>query len=183
MRVVLLAFASVISIGMLATVGILWRASDRQCRDVEAASTRVRIDMTCCGGTLQLGVAVPRPSITPLHRAGLFGQMWRAEIVSPTPSLGVVGGDWWWIGRVPIRARLGDATVRWGNDPGRETAWLVIKAPCWSFACVLGVLSLALCTLAARVYRRPLIPGRCLRCGYDLRATPKRCPECGLGGS
>jgi hypothetical protein len=50
--------------------------------------------------------------------------------------------------------------------------------PLWSLALAAGVLP----TYAFAIQRRHTsrrIRGLCSRCGYDLRATPERCPECG----
>jgi hypothetical protein len=48
----------------------------------------------------------------------------------------------------------------------------------WFAAAVTGALPLVWCVRRRRAYLRWKV-GRCFCCGYDLRATPGRCPECG----
>ena len=53
-----------------------------------------------------------------------------------------------------------------------------LRAPYWCPAGLLAALPVG--RLIARVpRRRGRPPHACRRCGYDLRATPARCPECG----
>src|SRR5207247_7519797 len=71
------------------------------------------------------------------------------------------------------------STARWrGFSYTREPLETGFTVPAW----LLLIASVALpvktvCALARQ--RRRLILGRCCKCGYDLRATPARCPECG----
>lgn len=56
---------------------------------------------------------------------------------------------------------------------------LACTLPAW--ALVLMLIMLPVFRLIAVTRRRHRIPpGHCLRCGYDLRASSGRCPECGL---
>src|SRR6185295_8800086 len=60
--------------------------------------------------------------------------------------------------------------------PGTVGAYRQWTAPFW-FACLITA-ALPAWRLHRLIRRRPP-PGHCPICGYDLRATPKRCPECG----
>jgi hypothetical protein len=54
----------------------------------------------------------------------------------------------------------------------------VLVVPCWSAAVLFSLLP-AVWIGAAYRRRRRLRRGCCPACGYDLRASPDRCPECG----
>ncbi len=65
--------------------------------------------------------------------------------------------------------------------PG-QTKWVrrtrFISVPAWMILVVTAPLSAWWMVNARRQRRRKRI-GLCAYCGYDLRATPQRCPECG----
>ena len=52
--------------------------------------------------------------------------------------------------------------------------WLLVVA-----ALALPTLRLSLVVFRRRRSGRAASQGLCARCGYDLRATPDKCPECG----
>ncbi len=70
--------------------------------------------------------------------------------------------------RVSTRKFLGAMTI--GDN-------YLFSIPYWLL--LIGTLSVPLTALLMRVWGKRLRPGHCVECDYDLRASTRRCPECG----
>jgi hypothetical protein len=64
----------------------------------------------------------------------------------------------------------------------RDYRFHVLSAPLWFVVGVFAVLPLvaSVRVTRGRVRKRRRARGLCLACGYDLRASPNQCPECGV---
>ena len=95
----------------------------------------------------------------------------------------------WWPDRTGIdwgneRYRLlvrTDAQRVSKDDPiySERRAWVVLPFWCWLLPCAFFPLVWAVQLRKGLRWRRRQYLGQCLVCGYDLRATPDGCPECG----
>jgi hypothetical protein len=74
--------------------------------------------------------------------------------------------------------RLGFWSITGWTSSGPLRRWIV---PYWFLLLLTSVPSALWLAVHLRQRRRRQrrAAGRCLQCGYDLRATPDRCPECG----
>lgn len=84
--------------------------------------------------------------------------------------------------QVPVRYGFGRKDDRPRTSLGRTDVEHFAVAPAWLTAVGLAVVPMVWVIRYARRGRR-IRMGRCRACGYDLRATPERCPECGTTGA
>jgi hypothetical protein len=69
-----------------------------------------------------------------------------------------------------------------GSRYGFEGRMIAVQAP-WVLVALIACLPAAVIVVVSRRRAMRVIGGKCLNCGYDMRATPERCPECGAVAS
>jgi hypothetical protein len=174
---------TVLSLLLCVAVCVLWVRSYTVIDTIEYLSIDPAISVTNPGRVSTFVACTDRGSFT--ARFGTAVCKWYA----PPPGylrwklyFASEGGPFFTQGKVeppqeyasPWLAGLGFQFSGYPGSPISE-----ISFPLWFLpACVLG---LPLGLTALRFPRRRLRGrrGQCVRCGYDLRATPCRCPECG----
>jgi hypothetical protein len=99
-----------------------------------------------------------------------------------TPDVPVAGRDW-----LGFFAGHSEALERYRITPNGPIyrapfQYFTFAAPWWFLVLIFAIAPIrALWRWAGRLWRRRRrdARGSCRACGYDLRATPDRCPECG----
>ena len=66
--------------------------------------------------------------------------------------------------------------------PLAPSPFLMVEVPFWSLTVATGVLP-AVVYVKAKARRRRLARFACVECGYDMRGSPGRCPECGTASA
>jgi len=91
-------------------------------------------------------------------------------------------GPWYALGFAYRRDTIQFIPLHTGShDNIRAAPYWMVRVPYWFLLVLFAVFPATRARAARRalVARRRREQGLCVRCGYDVRASPERCPECG----
>jgi len=103
---------------------------------------------------------------------GVTSVVWEDFFLEPPFSLHIINGE--------FARQWHGFGVEWGIK-SQLPSFTAVMCPTWLLAAVL-LLPMGLWAGIGWRQRRRVAAGHCAHCGYDLRATPERCPECGRAG-
>jgi hypothetical protein len=154
----------------------IWMPYEMQCRT--EAQTRNEVAVRDYKGRVFITVVGPRGGIAQRWWS-IAGINVRAMELS-TVLASIDGADrviCRWYSDADAQAARRAAGVSRGQLVNRRDC-LVVSIPHWW---VIGLATVVLLASTARTYRAASrgASGRCIRCGYDVRASPEGCPECG----
>jgi hypothetical protein len=138
--------------------GQLVKGAEYQCRDVFFDSSQGRLYVW--------GVGV-KSSRGPIRNVPAAGWQYQREVIDPANPPRWYGDD---------QRTLGIGYLNEFRSSGHHV--VSVGAPSWQVFLVTTMLPAAWWFRRRRRFRVERA-GLCASCGYDLRATPERCPECG----
>jgi len=191
MRQILLTLARLLSLVLCAATAVLWVRSIRALDEIYGSFGRTLFDVRSFNGRFEIRTR----EISQL-RSDVTGNPWLLNTPRPFDSLvpkpayeNMIARQRWPLGETdewqrdaaffqPIEYRPG--RLCWGRQGPGIWVWVrEIRIPYWLPLVGFGIAPVA--AIAKRFRRKPADDATlCCACGYDLRATPSRCPECGI---